>query len=132
MTIVVDTTVVIAVITNEPHKPRLIQMTQGADLRAPRSLHWEVGNAFSAMFRQRRISLDDALRAIDVMNHIAIDLVDIPLDGAVRLANDLGIYAYDAYMIHCAKMNGCPLLTLDQGLRNAAARAQVQALEVVP
>jgi uncharacterized protein with PIN domain len=49
MNIVVDTSVIIAVITNEPHKPQLIDITREVDLLAPLSLHWEIGNAFSAM-----------------------------------------------------------------------------------
>ena len=45
MEIVVDTTVIIAVITNEATKQRLVDMTRGADLVAPASMPWEVGNA---------------------------------------------------------------------------------------
>jgi hypothetical protein len=33
---------------------RLIEMTKSAELIAPSSLHWEVGNVFSAMFRRNR------------------------------------------------------------------------------
>ena len=46
---VVDTPVIIAMITNESHKTRLIHATQGVDWLAPPSLHWEMGNAFSAL-----------------------------------------------------------------------------------
>jgi len=52
MDIVVDTSVLIAVIANEPEKDRLIRQTTGADLLAPPSCHWEIGNAFSAMLRR--------------------------------------------------------------------------------
>jgi len=57
MNLVVDTSVIIAVITNEEHKRQLINLSKGADLIAPPSLHWEIGNAFSAMFKRKRISL---------------------------------------------------------------------------
>ncbi|MFQ5648976.1 MAG: type II toxin-antitoxin system VapC family toxin [bacterium] len=56
MKLVVDTTVIIAVITNEKHKDKLIELTKGSELNAPQSLHWEVGNAFSAMFKRNRIT----------------------------------------------------------------------------
>ena len=49
MNIVIDTSVVISVITNEKHKNELIKKTAGTNLVAPSSLHWELGNAFSAM-----------------------------------------------------------------------------------
>ncbi len=46
---VADTSTVIAVIANEPEKPLLIAKMQGYDSIAPRSLYWEIGNAFSRM-----------------------------------------------------------------------------------
>ena len=49
--LVADTSTIIAVIGNEPEKPLLIAKTQGYDLIAPQSLHWEIGNAFSAMIK---------------------------------------------------------------------------------
>ena len=51
MDLVVDTSVIIAVITNEKHKKKLVRVSKGADLIPPQSLHWEVGNAFSAIVR---------------------------------------------------------------------------------
>jgi hypothetical protein len=56
MDIVVDTSALIAVIANEPEKPTLVELTSGADLIAPGSVHFEIGNAFSAMLRRRRIT----------------------------------------------------------------------------
>ena len=43
MDIVVDTSVIMAVITNEPEKDALIEVTRGVDLIAPPSVHWETG-----------------------------------------------------------------------------------------
>ena len=43
MDIVVDTSVIIAVIANEPQRDILIDLTKGADLLAPPSVHWEIG-----------------------------------------------------------------------------------------
>jgi hypothetical protein len=56
MNLVVDTPVIITVIVNEPEKAALVAQTQGADLFAPRSLYWEVGNAFSAMLNASPLS----------------------------------------------------------------------------
>ena len=61
MRLAVDTSVIIAVIGNEPEKPALIAATQGYDLVAPRSLPWELGNAFSAMLKRNRITFFAAL-----------------------------------------------------------------------
>ena len=132
MDIVVDTTVVIAVIANESTKARLVEMTKDADLLAPASLPWEIGNAFSAMFKQKRITRDQAIAAVLEYQRIPIRLLDVPLEKAVDLSSQLGIYAYDAYMIQCAQQTGAPLLTLDNGLIVAAARVGVTILKVSP
>lgn len=60
MKVVVDTSVIIAVIANEPEKDALIAKTKGVELLAPHSLHWKVGNAFSAMLKRQRIRLAQA------------------------------------------------------------------------
>jgi predicted nucleic acid-binding protein len=59
-------------------------------------------------------------------------MLDVPLPNAVELSSQLGIYAYDAYMIYCAQQTGAPLLTLDNGLIVAAGRVGVTTLKVQP
>ena len=130
MDIVVDTSVIIAVIANEPEKDSLIRQTIGADLLAPPSCHWEVGNAFSAMLNRRRITLPQAQQAIDAYRSIHIRFVDVELLQAVELAQRLGIYAYDAYIIACALNQRCALISLDRRLVAAAKVAGADVLEV--
>lgn len=130
MDIVVDTSAIIAVIANEPEKDALIELTRGADLIAPPSVHWEIGNAFSAMLRRKRTTLALALEAIDVYKEIPVRFVEVELDQSLRLADALGIYAYDAYLIRCAQKYRSPLLSLDAYLTECARRTGVQMLEV--
>ena len=49
----VDTSVIIAFVTNEPQKAVLVKRTQGAQLFAPTSLPPEVGPAVSARLPAR-------------------------------------------------------------------------------
>lgn len=128
--LVADTSTVIAVIANEPEKPLLIAKSQGYDLIAPRSLYWEIGNAFSAMIKRGRITLEQAKAAIEVYEQISIDLVDVDLKQAMEIVDKHKVYAYDAYMIACALNRSCPLLTLDGGLAYAAKAAGVEVWEV--
>lgn len=127
---IVDTSVIIAVIANEPEKSALIAATQGFDLVAPRSLYWEIGNAFSAMLKRNRVTLAQAEQAVAIYQQIPLQLVDVELKQALELASRLKIYAYDAYVIACALNYSCPLLTLDGGLSYAATAAGVTVLEV--
>ena len=128
--IIIDASAIIAVIANEPERPALIALTKGADLLAPLSLPWEIGNAFSAMLKRRRISVEQAVQAIDIYRTISIRLVAIELDEAIRLAGQLNIYAYDAYFLCCASLYRAPLLSLDRDLLTAAAALGLPVLEV--
>ena len=130
MDIVVDTSVIIAVIANEPEKEALVELTTGADLIAPRSIHWEIGNAFSAMLRRERIKVEQAIQAVKLYQKIPIRFVDVELEETLKIANALGIYAYDAYLIRCALKYRAPLISLDRNLVNAAKEMRVKVIEV--
>ncbi|MBN2003805.1 MAG: type II toxin-antitoxin system VapC family toxin [Anaerolineae bacterium] len=130
MDIAVDTSVIIAVIANEPVKGQLIALTQSADLIAPASVHWEMGNAFSAMLKRNRITLHLALQAMDIYRRIPLRFVEVELSEALKTAAELGIYAYDAYLIQCALKYNVPLLTLDQSLAQRAREKGAQIIEV--
>ncbi len=130
MNFVVDTSIIIAVIANEPEKPAIIAHTHGAELFAPSSLRWEVGNAFSAMLKRNRITLEQARAAAQIYEQIPLHVIDVDLSQALELAGRLNIYAYDAYVIACALNQSCPLLTLDGGLSYAAKAAGVNVVGV--
>lgn len=130
--VVVDTSVLIAVASDEPVKARLIALTTGRMLVAPASVWWEIGNAFSAMLKRRRLDLGSATAAIGVCRSIPVRYVDVPLESAVVLAERLGMYAYDAYLLATCQMMKAPILTLDLALANAARGVGIDAPEIAP
>ena len=130
MKIVVDTSVIIAVVTNEPHKKQLIEKTKGCELVAPAALHWEIGNAFSAMLRRNRITLEDARAALREYLKIPIRFQDVALEDAIVIADKCGIYAYDAYFIACANRLNLSLVTLDNRLAEKAKELSVTVEEL--
>ncbi len=130
MKIVIDTSVIISVITNESHKDALINFTKGASLIAPESLHFEIGNAFSAMIKRNRVSIEDALLAINIYEKIPIQFCAIDVKESLKIADNLKIYAYDAYFIECAQRNRSPLLSIDKGLSDAALKYGLKIIEV--
>jgi predicted nucleic acid-binding protein len=132
MDLAVDTSSIIAVITNEPTKSALIAHTVGARLIAPLSVHWEIGNAFSAMLKRKRITLAEAQQALAAYRQIPIRFVDVDLERALALSDRFDIYAYDAYIIEVALDCQCALLALDGGLLHAAKAAGVATVEVTP
>lgn len=130
MKIVVDTSVVIAVVAGEPEKARLIELTKDAIIVAPPSIRWEIGNAFSAMLKRSRLNLEQAIEAIDISQSISLEIADINLKDAIRLAGKYNIYAYDAYILQCAIEYGLPLISLDSKLVDVARQEGIQVIEV--
>ncbi len=132
MEVVIDASAVIAVLVNESEKAALLELTLGTQLIAPASVHWEIGNAFSAMLKRRRIKLPEAVTAIETYLTIPIRMVDVQLVEALRLAERLNLYAYDAYLLACAVRYRVPLLSLDRDLVAAARSLGLDTLEVPP
>jgi predicted nucleic acid-binding protein len=127
--IVIDTSAILAVVGEQPEKSELVRLTRGATLVAPASVHWEVGNALSAMFKRKAIGLKDALQLLEAYADIPIRLAAVDLKQAVELSARWNVYAYDAYVLACAINQRAPLLTLDAGLRERARELKLDILE---
>jgi predicted nucleic acid-binding protein len=126
--ITIDTSTILAVVLNEPEKHRLIEITKDAHLIAPMSLHWEIGNAFSLMFRKKRIIYREAIEAYRVYQEIPLEIMNIDMESALEISHDFGIYAYDAYMLTCSLENKAGLLTLDRHLSEIALKLKIKIL----
>lgn len=130
MDVTVDASVVMAVILNEPTKAALLLLTKGVELISAPSLPWEVGNALTALFKRGRIDLTQAQAALASYEAIPIRLPDIEVAAAVELAERHNVYAYDAYLVECAKRYQTPLLSLDRRQCEVARDEGVEILEV--
>lgn len=130
MKVVVDTSAIIAVLLGEDHRDQIVRQTKRVDLIAPRTLHWEIGNAFSAMFKQGRCDVKVAVEALQRYDTIPIQWVDVELEEAVRVSSQYDLYAYDAYILIAARRHQAPLVTLDGGLKEAARESGIDILEV--
>ena len=82
------------------------------------------------MLKRGRITAEQAEAAVVAFESIAVTLAEVDLQRAVKIAGQLQIYAYDAYVIVAALDLNCPLLTLDAGLAHAAKVVGVKVLEV--
>ena len=128
--ILIDTSAIIAVIANEPEKKKLIELVDGYSLIAPKSVYWEIGNAFSAMLKRGRVTLKQVESALGVFNEIPVRYVDVDLHESLVVAGQHGIYAYDAYLLASAMRYKAPLLTLDRQMARMAAEMCIDVLEV--
>ncbi|MCI5139180.1 MAG: PIN domain-containing protein [Candidatus Electrothrix sp. AR1] len=130
MDIVVDTCALIAVITDEPERARIIELTRGNTLIGPGSIPWEIGNAFSAMFKRNRLTLKEAKKGLGIFQDVPIRYIEPDFANAVFISKQTNMYAYDAYFLDCALRMKAPLLTLDAKLKNTAQQLNMSILEV--
>ncbi len=130
--LIVDTSALLAVLLDEPERPALIARTQGAVLLAPGSVPWEVGNALIAGFRRKRLNARQVREAWASFERIPLRLLPIAVGRALELAEQLGLYAYDAYILEAVRTHRVPLLTTDNRLRAAAAQLGLEVWEAMP
>lgn len=130
MNIVVDTNIFLAVVLNEPEKQNIIGITANTTVIAPEILHYEMGNALSAMVKRNQVTIEEALLAREAAEKIATRLVAVDIKSALELALNHNIYAYDAYFLQAAIAFSCPLLTLDRQLKRVASSLNINLLEV--
>ena len=130
MKLVVDASAIIAVLVGEEGRDHIVKADEGIDLIASASLHWGVGDAFSALFKRGRLSATTAIEATGRYREIPIQFVEVGLPESIRLSDEFGLYAYDAYMLVAARRHRAPLLTLDGGLQDAAQNAGVNLIDL--
>ncbi len=106
--LVIDTSAVLAVLLNEPTRSALISATDGYGLVGAPSLPWEVGNALVAGARRRRLSAAAVRQAWASYQTVPVRLAEIDAGRALQIGVELGLYAYDAYVLETARAERFP------------------------
>lgn len=125
-----DTSALVSVIVGEPERERIVELTKGNTLIGPGSIPLEIGNAFSAMFKQNRLTLAEAEKGISIFTSIPLRYIEPDFPNVLQLSKQVNMYAYDAYFLDCAIRHKAPLLTLDRKLMTSAINLNVEILEV--
>lgn len=128
--VVVDSSAILAVLLDEPEKTAIVAATMGSVLCAPASIRWQVGNAATAGVKRRRLTTDRARQLIKDFERVTIRELAVDLQRAVDLALNLGLYAYDGYILEAARSSAYPLLTLDGPVKATARKLGVSLVEL--
>ncbi|MCF7983594.1 MAG: type II toxin-antitoxin system VapC family toxin [Thiohalocapsa sp.] len=128
MRLIADTNILLAVALDEPEKRRIIEVTADAEVLAPEILPYEIGNALSAMVKRQRLTREQALAALAATQKVPVRLIAVDVAQALQLGAEYGLYAYDAYFLHCARTLSHPLLTLDAEMKRVASRLRIKTL----
>ena len=102
MDIVIDTSALLAVITGEEKRDTIVALTTGKTLISPGFIPWEIGNAFSAMFKRSRLGLEEARKGLLIFETIPLRYIRPDFVHSVTIAQQTNMYAYDAYFLDCA------------------------------
>jgi predicted nucleic acid-binding protein len=130
MEIIIDTSALLAVIVGEPERDIIVDITAGNSLIGPGSIPWDIGNAFSAMFKQKRLTIQEAEKGFAIFKSIPLRFVEPDFINSLKISKKTNTYAYDAYFLDCALRYNAPLLTLDKKLASMANEINIQTLEV--
>ena len=95
-----------------------------------RSIPWEIANAFSAMLKRNRLTIEEAQEGLSIFNSIFLRYTEPDFVKALKLSKQTNMYAYDAYFLDCAIRHKAPLLTLDKKLKASAQIVNVEIMEV--
>lgn len=119
--VVVDSSLICAVLFDEPERGEAQRQLDGRQLLAPRLLDYEVVNV--AVQKQRR-GLPAAAAERALADYLAqhIELVNTELEAQFALAHRYDVSAYDAAYLWLAGELKAPLATFDRKLGAAAAR----------
>lgn len=128
--VVVDTSIVLAVLLKEPSRAGIVKRTRGMRVLVAPSIIWEVGNALVALVRRGRADHATIARAWASFEQIPLRFTVCDVAASLRLATERKLYACDAYVIEAARAAGVALMTLDDRQRVAAIACGVQILEV--
>lgn len=119
--VVVDASLVCAVLFDEAEREQAQQRLSGKQLLAPKLLNHEVVNVALRKFR-RGMPAEVVERALADYAAQAIDLCDTDLHGQYALAQHYQLSAYDAAYLWLAAELKAPLATFDAKLGKAAQR----------
>ena len=122
--LVVDASVLNALLFNEPERDAAAQQLEGRHLLAPRLLDYEVASV-ALKKHKRGLPASDIELALSLYEGLALERCDIPVPEVYELATRTGLTTYDAAYLWLANYLKAPLITLDAQLA-AAARTYLQ------
>ena len=130
MDAVLDTSVIIAILSSETERTAIIEKIAGKNFICPESVIAEIGNAVSAMFKRNRITLEAGKELITAFQNLRIKLLPLNLNRSIEICDRYNIYAYDSYALECAERIKSELITLDNRMKEVAKKLNISIIEV--
>lgn len=119
--VVVDASVLGALLFGEPRAQEAFSLLQGAELFAPTLLPYELTSVALKKARRYPEQREALVEALRLGLRLDLHLVEVDHEAALHLALETDLTTYDASYLHLARSLGVPLLTFDQRLQEEAA-----------
>jgi predicted nucleic acid-binding protein len=124
--LLVDASVVMAVITDEPIRRSIVDRTRDTRAFAAASLAYEIGNGLSSNVRRGKLTAEQAAESLSIYQKMHFELVPVDLTASLECCCTFNIYAY---VLTAARQVGVPLFTLDNRMRVVAGQMGVELVE---
>jgi predicted nucleic acid-binding protein len=129
MDILVDASVIISIVIDEPEKEKAIKLTKGCTLLSPVMIVYEIGNALSRLNKRRILDVAGIIEAYNVYKQIPLRMVEVDMESALKIACKYNIFAYDAYYLETARRLKLPLLTFDGPMKQIGYKLKLEMVE---
>ena len=120
--LVVDSSVLAAVLFAEPSRSEAEAQVRGRRLCAPGLIDFEIANIAVIKGRARVLAWEEVQRALAAFATLDLAREDVDVVAMARLAERYGLTAYDAAYLCVAETMQAPLVTFDAALGKAARR----------
>ncbi len=120
---VLDASALAAFLFGEPQAEIVAEQLAGARLTAPGLLTFELANVCLVKARRHPEQKAGLMAAFGLRSRLGVEEIEIDHDGALDLAAETGLTAYDASYLWLARQLGAELVTLDRQLAQAAAKS---------
>jgi predicted nucleic acid-binding protein len=129
MNILIDASVIISFVIDEPEKKTAIELTKDCILLSPVVIPYEIGNVLTRLYKRHILGENEIAVAYNVFKKIPLRIVEVDIEKALKIACKYNIYAYDAYYLETARRLKLPLLTFDEHMKKTAYDLKLDVVE---
>ena len=119
---VIDASALAALLFGEPEAEAVVGRLGDARLVAPSLLGFELANVCLLKCRRHPEQEPALTRAFRLRDRLGVEEVAMDHEGAIELAVETGLSAYDASYLWLSRQLGAELVTLDRQLEAAAVQ----------
>ena len=127
---VVDASALGALVFGEPAAAAIAARLGRSPLTAPALIRYELANVCLKKMKAHPSLEGKLLEAFELGSRIAMQLTDVDHVETIQLAQSTGLSAYDASYLWLAQRLKAELVTLDNKMKEAAARIGVVVPEI--